>query len=106
MERLLVKPDHLRLLSSAYVGWDDCEFGAPAINCKRPYGNSNVVEDMARILGFPIDEEGDVSPDDTAELIELHRQTEEVLQIILTAQSFDVLGEYTREAAWHPWHKS
>ena len=39
--------------------WDDCEFGAPAIDCKRPYGNSDVYNDIAKILeikGIMVDE--------------------------------------------------
>jgi hypothetical protein len=35
-----------------YITWDDCEFGAPACDCKRPYGNSDVYGDMAEILGL------------------------------------------------------
>ncbi len=45
-----VKLEHLKLLKRAYVRWEDCEFGAPSIDCKRPYGNSSVVEDMFEIL--------------------------------------------------------
>ena len=46
-----VKKEHLMLLREACVDWDDCEFGAPCINPKRPYGNSGVVADMIRIFG-------------------------------------------------------
>lgn len=35
-----VKPYHLRLLQRCYTSWDDCEFGAPQIDPKRPFGNS------------------------------------------------------------------
>ena len=31
-----VKLEHLKLLKRAYVRWEDCEFGAPSIDCKRP----------------------------------------------------------------------
>jgi hypothetical protein len=46
-----VTEDHLKLLRRAYIGWDDCEFGAPGIDPKRPYGNSDVIGDIAEILG-------------------------------------------------------
>lgn len=42
--------DHIKLLSRAYIGWEDSEFGAPSIDCKRPYGNSYVEGDVAEIL--------------------------------------------------------
>jgi hypothetical protein len=52
VKRFTVTDEHLRLLRRAYVGWDEIEFGAPEINAKRPYGNSNVYGDIAEILGL------------------------------------------------------
>ena len=31
-ETVELTEDHVRLLRSAYIEWNDCEFGAPAIN--------------------------------------------------------------------------
>jgi len=45
-----VTDEHLRLLRRACVWWDELEFGAPGIDPKRPYGNSNVFADIAEIL--------------------------------------------------------
>jgi hypothetical protein len=42
--------DHLTLLKRSEWSWDDCEFGAPAMDPKRPYGNSDVENDLAEIL--------------------------------------------------------
>lgn len=42
--------DHLTLLKEACWGWDDAEFGAAAMDAKRPYGNSDVEEDLAEHL--------------------------------------------------------
>jgi hypothetical protein len=39
--RFTVTDDHLRLLRRACVSWDQAEFGAPEVDCKRPYGSSN-----------------------------------------------------------------
>lgn len=40
--------------------WDDCETGAPAIDPKRPYGNSSVASDVLEILGMtPEGDDGD-----------------------------------------------
>jgi hypothetical protein len=48
-----VTDEHLRLLRRAHVFWDEAEFGAPSIDPKRPYGNSDVRGDMAEILDVP-----------------------------------------------------
>lgn len=47
-----VKEEHLKLMQRMNVDWHDCEFGAPAIDCKRPYGNGAVFQDMIEILGL------------------------------------------------------
>lgn len=54
MKTFEVKEEHIKLLRSAYTSWDDCEFGAPAIDCKRSYGNSDVLGDMAEILNISL----------------------------------------------------
>ena len=80
-----VTDEHVALLRHAYVGWDGCEFGAPAIDCKRPYGNGDVYRDMAKILGVEIPEDDwDSLPDETiARFDHLHQETATVLQIAL-----------------------
>ena len=52
VKRFTVTDEHLRLLRRAYVFWDETEFGAPGINAKRPYGNSDVYGDIAEILSL------------------------------------------------------
>jgi hypothetical protein len=47
----VVTEDHLKLARRMVVGWCGDEYGAPEIDPKRPYGNSNVVRDMREILG-------------------------------------------------------
>jgi hypothetical protein len=95
-------PEHLTLLRHANLEWSDCEFGAPAIDPKRPYGNSSVVGDIVEILGKEVgdckyevtlgnkkylvdynkddDEEQDEIED---KLRELHYGTLTVLEIII-----------------------
>jgi hypothetical protein len=88
------------------VGWNDCEFGAPEIDPKRPYGNSGVIGDMIEIFGkevkrgiFKVNVIGKeyyiVGGEDSEEMDELedilktlHRETETVLQIILSTGMF------------------
>ena len=54
----------VRLLRRAHVTWMDAEFGAPEIDCKRPYGSSGVYSDIAEILGIPEDDwsDGEFNP--------------------------------------------
>jgi len=99
--------NHIKLLRSVYVGWDDCEFGAPAIDCKRPYGNSDVLEDIHRILtGKEIGRDG--QPDSLTHNQEekyqkLHSETQTALQIILTTGSF-VPGIYEADEYGFRWY--
>ena len=94
-----LKEEHIKLLRAAYVQWNNCETGAPEIDPKRPYGNSSVACDVAEILGL----QGKTCPhcgesldDKQEELLQLHRETETALKVVLSAQSF-VPGLY----CWH-----
>ena len=101
-----VTDEHLKLLRGAYVGWDDCEFGAPAIDCKRPYGNSDVIADIAEILEVPDDqwrdEDGDAFPDAEEAFTKLHAETAIVLQIALATGEFRP-GRYVCEKYGRNW---
>jgi hypothetical protein len=77
----MIDENHLKLLSKAYVRWDDCETGAPAIDPKRPYGNSNVEGDVAEILGIEWDGEDRVKRD---ELFNIHAGTNTAMGILLS----------------------
>ena len=74
-----VTEEHLKLLRRAYVGWDPCEFGAPAIDCKRPYGNSDVISDIGEILGYERvhwdpDDDGDYNETIADNFTQLHAE--------------------------------
>lgn len=119
-----LKEEHIKLLCRAYVGWEDCEFGAPAIDCKRPYGNSSVEQDMLEILGLEEVKKGiyeivlfgkeylltgedkyNIDLEDEQELFDalnaLHKETKVALQIILVTKSFKAgryeAGEYSTD---------
>lgn len=100
-----VTEQHVKLLRAANVSWASDEFGAPAINCKRPYGNSNVYEDVAEILGIIPEGDGEeLTPKQESELNFIHRGTETALQIFLAtgemkAGHYEAL-KYTNE--WKP----
>jgi len=109
-EQFELKEEHIKLLSKAYVDWDDCEIGAPCIDPKRPYGNSDLFRDMIEILGGEevssdvykiklyekihiIDFENDDIYEERGEelrniLEKLHRELKDALQIILRTKSF------------------
>jgi hypothetical protein len=100
-----VQEAHIALLKAAYVGWDDGEFGAPAIDCKRPYGNSSVIDDMREILGYP--ERDQEKYEDEAlneKLVSLHKETKVALQIALSVgyfkPGFYTAKEYSKD--WEP----
>lgn len=124
-----LRPEHLKLMSKFSVGWNDCEFGAPEIDPKRPYGNSDVYQDMIEILGFKELREGvyeftlfgekwilkgedkyNIYLDGKDEeklcgkLRELHEETEKALSVCLSALSFDE-GMYERDDLSDDWRK-
>lgn len=108
-KRLFVlKQTHLELLKNMVVRWDDCEFGAPAIDCKKPYGNSSVYEDMAKILGvkgfIDSDEEVSFSEEQIQFMNNLHKDTKIALQIVLKTGKFEP-GIYVADEYSDNWEK-
>lgn len=99
-----VTDEHLRLLQHAYVFWDETEFGAPSIDAKRPYGNSDVIGDIAEILGVPAsewadDEEMNPSVDAEWRFLRVHVETAVALQIALFTREFRT-GRYVRDGEY------
>lgn len=105
LEKFTLTEQHIKLLRRMCVTWDRGEFGGPAINCKRPYGNSHVISDIAEILGMPTDDDGDVDTDTAHRLYTLHLETKTALQIILEAGTFEP-GLYEREKYVGTWKRS
>lgn len=103
-----VTDEHLKLLRRANVGWEDCEFGAPAIDCKRPYGNSDVISDIGEILGhdrrhWDPDDDGDYEETIANNFTQLHAETAIVLQIALATGEFRP-GRYVCSKYGRDWH--
>lgn len=84
------------------VGWQDCEYGAPEINPKRPYGNSGVESDVAEILGWEVNEDEGLSDEQSEAAATLHRQTETALQIVLQTGAFEP-GRYENRDKFAPY---
>lgn len=96
-----LKQAHITLLRNAYIGWQDCETGAPEIDPKRPYGNSYVLGDIIEILGEETPDEDDEQYEEweqtrSRELMQLHYETATALQIILAMESFEP-GRFKRK---------
>ena len=90
MKEFTIKEAHLKLAQKMYIGWQNCEYGAPEINPKRPYGNSDVSKDVLEILGIPYNDK----LEDFA--YNLHKEMETALQIFLCTKSF-VIGTYRKK---------
>lgn len=100
----IVLEDHLKLLENAYVSWENCEFGAPSIDCKRPYGNSSVYCDIAKILNiFPNEDTDEYSTEQYKYMGKIHQETETVLQIVLHTRKMEV-GSY-QQIDYGKWEK-
>lgn len=105
-------PEHLLLLNSMYVGWQHNAFGAPEIDPKRPYGNSDVYMDMVEILGVDLtayddhyldpDYDGELPPELVRQLDILHDGTQLALQLLLTNGRIEP-GVYTADWAGRNW---
>ena len=117
-ERFEIKEEHLKLLKAMNVSWWGDEFGAPGIDPKRPYGNSDVYRDMIEILGitpkakimfgekeYPLDEDDWDIPEEIQEALnEIHRETKTVLQICLVTGKFEA-GIYSAPKYADKWEK-
>lgn len=90
--------EHVKLLRAFNVTWYEIETGAPSIDGKRPYGNSNVAADVIELMGWQSDPD-DVTPrQDRARAMQLHEETKTALQVVLSTGSFEP-GVY--ESDWH-----
>lgn len=91
---------HIKLLNRFVVNWSNCEYGAPEINPKRPYGNSFVEGDIAEILGIDgeVKDDGEklLSDKQQDELYKIHLETKLALEIVLQFGEAKI-GEYFRK---------
>ena len=115
--KFTITENHLKLLKRLNVEWDDCEFGAPCIDPKRPYGNSDVIDDIAEIIGIKKDKNTIDYDKEEAEdyediedyfsetewkdevydnLNKLHKEMQIVLQIIFIMGKIEV-GDYAKK---------
>jgi hypothetical protein len=93
--------DHLKLARRMSVDWWADEFGAPGIDPKRPYGNSDVIEDVLDIVGADpgLGDKGNV-----ARAVRLHEGMQTALEIFLRTGSFEV-GYYACAGHGQDWRR-
>lgn len=103
-QKIKITEAHLKLAQRMYVDWDSYEYGAPAIDCKRPYGNSDVEKDILEILGLPYPEDGELPEHLSDYARQIHEEMRDVLQVCLQLQKFEVgtyeLGEDYNARSW------
>jgi len=100
-EEFRLTEQHIKLLQQMYCAFYHSAYdGAPAIDVKRPYGNSFVAGDVNDIV---FQEEWDEDDDMPEELYErcmaLHKETGKALQICLSTVSFKP-GLYGRPTSY------
>ena len=103
-----VHEDHKKLLMRSYWDWDDCEYGAPCMDPKRPYGNSDVGGDIAGILEMKLMTDGygeKVISDIQSKMCRgRHLEMQHYLQILARFGEIPD-GRYSRPNTWSEWVK-
>lgn len=110
-EAFTITDQHLLLMRNVYIEWNECEFGAPSVNPKRPYGNSNVLRGILELLypesrDWDDERREDYLDDDynILKLTNLHVETGIALNICLQRGAFEP-GLY-RKVNWRTWEKA
>ena len=108
-QKFTMTKEHLKLMKRMCVGWNDCEFGAPSIDPKCPYGNNDVVVDIHEILTGETIGRTDSDRDELTDreercYCELHDEMKVALQVALATGTFKV-GKYEADEYGNDWHK-
>lgn len=105
--RFEVTENHLKLLERFWFDYNDwTEFGAPEVDPKRPYGNSDVYGDLGEILEIEPEVEdswGDryYSKSQKEELLAIHKEMTTVLNILTNVAREGVQpGWYVKETPY------
>ncbi len=106
MKTFTITNEHLVLIRNMVVSYNDfCEFGAPEIDPKRPYGNSSVYRDIAELLGISVNTDTEYfDQEDLDYMDKIHKETATALQIILRTEKFEI-GKYEAEKYSIDWRK-
>jgi hypothetical protein len=108
-----LKEEHIKLLQHMYFQFDESAYeGAPCVNFKRPFGDSDILEDMMHILDFTPshaedicfceeddcenfheDDELELSESEIKYLMDIYQGTHIALKIITHLKTFET-GKY------------
>jgi len=104
-----VTEDHMKLLPHLWFEYDSCtEFGAPAVDPKRPYGNSDVYDDIAEHIGIVAEKDsyGDnkFTNNQMWHMLRVHKEMTTVLNIMVRNGGVEA-GVYTASAYGQDWIK-
>ncbi len=108
MQEFTLTEDHLKLLGAANVSMDGCEWGGIGLDCKRPFGNDGMPEDVALILEWELleTEEGLMMPPGMRDrAIAIHAELETALEIVLVTQEF-APGRYVADDYGTNWTRN
>ncbi len=92
--------------------WDNAEFGAPAVDPKRPYGNSDVIGDIASILRYEItidaddDHEASYEAEDEEAMTKAHSDLVKVLDIACQNLAFPEPGSVWKRSVTGEWSRA
>lgn len=107
-DRLTITDEHLALMRRMYVTTYGIEYGAIAVDGKRPYGNGDVPDDIYEILGWEMPSDEDYGrrhvPYDDQRARSIHDQMEHVVQIALRHPGEDIRVEWVND--WFTWKRS
>ena len=99
----LLTSEHLALAKCLHIVWYDKGNGGPGASTMRPYGNSDMLFDIAEIIGYDQPEDGeDFSLTTERYLRGLHRDMQLVLQIILHTGQMEP-GMYKKPGLTEDW---
>ena len=108
----VVKEEHVKLLQRAHFRYENYfDFGAPTMDSKRPYGDSDVYRSIAEILGWvgesdsPYTGDGvEYSDEQRKAMLKIHKEMTTVLEILAKNLSIE-LGEYEASGYGSNWKK-
>lgn len=105
-DKFTITEDHLKLLRKMNVEWGGDGWGSPRISSKRPYGNSDIEENIHFILtGGKLADVDSKSEESRLRKVyeKLHFDSETVLHICLSLGTFET-GDYVYSA--YKWWKN
>lgn len=94
--------EHVKLMKRLNIKWirDDSYLGHIEIDAKRPYGNSDIEDDIAKIIGLKLltnqYDEVEMSKEQYVQVRKLHEEVKFALEILVVSGKAE-LGKYTRK---------